>query len=94
MSKQFSDWLAEGESLYAEAMSELEDLARQLESVEQKLAAKRDEVNQIAKVVGKPEVEDNRRLSAELVGGEGQPKSVPNSSNTIARALTGRSFNR
>jgi chromosome segregation ATPase len=91
---KFNDWLAEGEQLYTTAMAELEELARELESLEQRLAAKRDEVNQIATVIGKPEVEDNRRLSAEIVGGEGQTKSVPNSSNTIARALTGRNIGR
>lgn len=94
MSKSFNDWLSEGETLYTSALQEFENLVRQREELDQRLLAKQDEVNQIAKVIGKPEVEDNRRLSAELVGGEGNVRRAPNSSNTIARALTGQGLNR
>ena len=57
MTTNLNEWLAEGENLYNNAMSEYEDLVRQLEELEQRLAGKRDEVNQIAKVINKPEVE-------------------------------------
>ena len=107
MTTNLNEWLAEGENLYNNAMGEYEGLVRQLEELEQRLAAKRDEVNQIAKVINKPEVEtagpptsepsgsrrDGEAVSGELVGGE-QGGSRANSSNTIARALTGRSFNK
>lgn len=91
MSKSFKDWLNEGESLYNAALGEYQSLENQIMDLEQKLAIKRDEVNEIAKVIGKDPVETSRRLSAEIVE-RGQPNSVPNSPNTIARALTGRGF--
>jgi hypothetical protein len=50
-------------------------------------------VNQIAQVIGKPLVEGSRRVTAQLVDDHG-PLSVPNSSTTIARALSGRNINR
>lgn len=88
--KNFKDWLGEGESLYAQALQEYQTLESQIEELEQKLAIKKDEVNQIAAVVNKPPVEpSNRRLTAQLVDDHG-PSSVPNSPAAIARALTGR----
>lgn len=92
-SKSFKDWLAEGESLYNIAIKEYQAIESQLDELEQKLAAKKNEVNQIAAVIGKPPVESNRRLSVELVDAH-SPSSVPNSPATIARALTGRGLGR
>jgi hypothetical protein len=91
VSKSFKDWLNEGEQLYNAALGEYQSLENQIIELEQKLAVKRDEVNEIAKVISKDAVEASRRLSAEIVE-RGQPNSVPNSPNTIARALTGRGF--
>lgn len=93
MSKSLKDWLTEGESLYQGALQEYQALERQIEELEQKLLVKKDEVNQIASVIGKPPVETSRRLSAQLVDDHG-PSSVPNSPATIARALTGRGLGR
>ena len=87
--KSLKDWLSEGETLYSEAMSEYQQLESQIEELERKLAVKKDELNQIAGVIGKPPVETNRRLTAQLIDDHG-PSSVPNSPATIARALTGR----
>lgn len=88
--KTFKDWISEGDQLYQQAMQEYQALEAQIEDLEQKLAIKKDEVNQIAGVIGKPPVENSgRRLSAELVDHHGGG-SVPNSPATIARALTGR----
>ncbi len=70
-------------------MSEYQALEAQIDELEKKLAIKKDEVNQIAAVVGKSPVENNRRLTAQLIDDHG-PSSVPNSPATIARALTGR----
>ena len=70
-------------------MGEYQALEAQIEDLEKKLAIKKDEVNQIAAVVGKQPVENNRRLTAQLID-EHSPSSVPNSPATIARALTGR----
>ncbi len=93
MSKSLGDWLKEGEDLYATAMSDYQSIEAQLDELEVKLAAKKNELNQIAQVIGKPPVESHRRLTAQLVDETG-PNSVPNSPATIARALTGRGLGR
>lgn len=88
--KSFKDWLGEGESLHQQALAEYQDLERQLEDLEKRLAIKKDEVNQIAAVVNKPPVEaPNRRLTAELMDHH-TSGSVANTPATIARALSGR----
>ena len=95
MASSFNEWLQQGENLYSAALKEFHDIERQLEELESRLSAKQAEVNQIAQVIGKPPVEGNRRLSAELVQTEiidlpertGQTQS---SNATIARALTGK----
>jgi hypothetical protein len=93
VAKTIAEWMREGEALYATALKEFEDLDAQLQQLEKQLAQKQEEVNQIAQVIGKPLVEGNRRLSAQLVEDHG-PMSVPTSSTTIARALSGRTINR
>src|SRR5437016_6340196 len=93
VTKSLQEWLTEGEQLYNAAMNDYQHLEQQLDDLEAKLAAKKAEVNQIAQVIGKPPVESNRRLTAQLVEEHG-PSSVPNSSATIARALTGRGLGR
>ena len=93
MSKSLQDWLHQGEHLYNEALREYQAIESQLDQLEQQLAAKKAEVNQIASVIGKPPVEGNRRLSAQLVE-EHAPSSIPHSQATIARALTGRALGR
>ncbi len=94
MSNSFQDWLQQGEALYSTALNEFHAIEAELDELEQKLVAKQAEVNQIAQVIGKPPVEGNRRLSAELVSAEivDIPERMqPSSSNaTIARALTGK----
>lgn len=93
MAKSISDWMREGEELYANGLKEFQEMETQLQELESKLTAKQDEVNQVAQIIGKPLVEGNRRLTAQLVEDHG-PLSVPNSSSTIARALSGRNLNR
>jgi hypothetical protein len=93
MSKSIEEWMREGEVLYEAALKEFEELDTQVRDLEKRLATKQDEVNQIAQIIGKPMVEGNRRVSAQLVDDHG-PLSVPNSSTTIARALSGRNLNR
>jgi hypothetical protein len=90
VSKSFKDWLSEGESIYQAAMKEYQSLESQLADLEAQLVDKREEVNSIAAVIGKPPVEPNvRRPAVEIVDGHG-PGSIPNARNTIAKALTGR----
>ncbi|MGA2584623.1 MAG: hypothetical protein ABSG31_15210 [Tepidisphaeraceae bacterium] len=93
MAKSIADWMREGEELYAVAMKEYQEMENHLVDIEKRLLAKQEEVNQIAQIIGKPMVEGNRRLTAQLVDEHG-PNSVPNSSATIARALAGRTLNR
>lgn len=94
MSKSIKDWLDEGEQIYGAAMNEYQALEGQIMELEQKLAIKREEVNVIAEKLGKAPIETSRRqLNAEIID-RGSPNSVPNSPNTIARALTGRGFGR
>ena len=87
--KSFKDWLSEGESLYQHALREYQELEGQLTEMEKRLAIKKEELNQIASVVGKVPPESSRRPQVELIDGHGIG-SVPNTPATIARALTGR----
>jgi hypothetical protein len=93
VSKSLQEWLHEGEQLYNSALKDYQTIEAQIDELEQRLAAKKAEVNQIAQIIGKPPVENSHRLSAQLVEDRG-PASMPNSSATIARALTGRGLNR
>jgi hypothetical protein len=87
--KSFRDWLSEGEQLYSAALNEYQAIEAQIENLEERLAAKKAEVNQIAHVIGKPPVEGNRRLTAQLVEGDSHViNSAP--AGNIARALSGR----
>lgn len=91
VAKSIEEWMREGEELYQSALKEYEQLDAKVLELEKLLAQKQEEVNQIAQVIGKPLVEGNRRLSAQLIDDHG-PLSVPNSPTTIARALTGRNL--
>ncbi len=93
VAKSIAEWIREGEVLYETTLKEYEEMDARLQQLEKQLSQKQDEVNQIAQVIGKPLVEGNRRLTAQLVDDHG-PLSVPNSSTTIARALSGRNINR
>jgi hypothetical protein len=90
--KTFQDWLKEGESLYENAYREYQAIEAQLEELDRQLADKKTEVNQIAEIIGKPPVEGNRRLTAQIIEPERSPS--PNSAAAIARAITGRSLGR
>jgi len=89
VNRNFKDWIAEGDVMYQNAMGEYRELESQIEELERKLILKRDEVNEIARVVGKEALDGGKKLSAEIVD-RGHVNSVPNSANTIARAITGR----
>ncbi len=93
VAKSIAEWIAEGEDLYAASLREYQQIELELQEMEKKLSAKQDEVNQIAQIIGKPLVEGNRRLTAQLIDDHG-PNSVPNSPATIARALAGRNLTR
>ena len=95
MANSLQEWLQQGEALYGAALKEFHAMEAQLDDLEARLAAKQAEVNQIAQVIGKPAVEGNRRLSAQLVSAEvvdvpDRNNASPSSNATIARALTGK----
>ena len=101
MAANFKEWLTQGETLYNAALKEFRELEARLDELETQLAAKQEEVNQIAQMIGKPQVEGSRRLSAELVSARSEEnipavieraQQAPTSSSnaTIARALTGK----
>ena len=110
MQKSFQDWLKEGEELYDTALKEFQALESQIDDLEKQLAEKKAELNQVAHVIGKPPVEGNRRLSAQIIdpqqqqqqqqsphaphGAPGQPGQTSGSAAAIARAITGRSIGR
>ena len=89
-------WLAQGEALYNSAVKDFRDLEAQVEGLEAKLIAKQSEVNQIAQVIGKPPIEGNRRLSAQLVtprmiDRDREAIQIPNTNVAhSARSLTGK----
>jgi chromosome segregation ATPase len=91
--KSFQDWIREGEELYNAAFQEYQNIEAQLDELEKQLAAKQMEVNQIAHMIGKPPVEGNRRLTAQIVEPE-RANPNPSSPANIARALTGRQMGR
>jgi hypothetical protein len=92
VAKSINDWIREGEELYLLALKDFEELTAQLEDLEKRHTLKKDEVNQVARIIGKPIIETNRRVMAELVDDQDGPS--PTSSSTIARALTGRNLTR
>jgi hypothetical protein len=92
VASSFQEWLQQGENLYNSALREYHDIERQLAELEGKLAEKQNEVNQVAQIIGKPLVEGNRRLSAQLTEIVEVPERTPptGSNANIARALTGK----
>ena len=94
MASSFQDWLQQGEHLYNTSLREYHDIERQLAELEARLGEKQNEVNQIAQIIGKPTVDGNRRLTAQLVSAEiiEAPERVPTpgANANIARALTGK----
>lgn len=56
MPKSIQDWLAEGEHLYTNALSELAELEQQLADLQGRMLAKQADVNKLASVIGKPPV--------------------------------------
>lgn len=87
MSKNFRDWLTEGETIYAAALKEYQTLEIQIQQLEARLIEKKIEVNQIAQMIGKPPVEGPKRVSAQIVEAEQTPAVTIGS---VTRALTGR----
>ena len=75
MAKTFTDWMTEGEELYSVAFREYENLQSQLHALEAQLSAKKDEVNQIAGVIGKPQVDNDNADLAHIELPKTEPKN-------------------
>jgi molecular chaperone GrpE (heat shock protein) len=90
--KNFKDWMAEGDTIYHEALHEYQELEKQLEALENRLAAKKAELDEISRVTGKPEVQSNRKIAAHIIEepANGVIGSGPIPAGTMARALSGR----
>ena len=87
MIKSFNEWMSEGESIYAEAMTEYQSLEAQIAQLEARVGEKKAEVNQIAQMIGRPLIEGSKRVSASIV------EHVPPNTTVVGsmtRALTGR----
>jgi hypothetical protein len=81
VAKTFNDWMTEGEELYSIAIREYESLQSQLQALQTQLSAKKDEVNQIAAVIGKPAVDNDDLATIEL------PKTEPKSADRDRKPL-------
>ena len=84
MVKSFREWFSEGESIYSDAMKEYQTLEAQIDQLEMRLIEKRQEVNQIAQMLGKPPIEGNKRVTAQIVDHAEAPMGA------AARVLSGR----
>lgn len=101
MAKNFQDWLSEGEGLYNTALEEYRGLESQLAELQERIAAKKLEVNQIARVIGKPLLDAQAKKGA-AAPAEGEAavdvvdagQTTPYTRNSIARALTGQPIRR
>ena len=63
----FQQWLAQGEQLYSALARQYQAMEAQLIELESRLADKQAEIEQVARLLGKPVPQLNRRLSAQLV---------------------------
>jgi hypothetical protein len=75
VAKTFRDWMTEGEELYSIALREYESLQTQLETLQAQLSAKKDEVNEIAAVIGKPQVDKDDSDLARIELPKTEPKN-------------------
>jgi hypothetical protein len=75
VAKTFRDWMTEGEELYSIALREYESLQSQLEALQSQLSAKRDELNQIAGVIGKPPIDNDEAERGKVELPRTEPKS-------------------
>lgn len=94
MSKSFQEWIGEGEEIYRSLVEEFRRTEQQVTELEQLLAAKVNEVNELARVIGKPAIGSplpRRPEEADLIDPPVSPHAGTHASSSasIARALTG-----
>lgn len=67
MPKSINDWLAEGASLYDNAVGEYRELESRLAELEAQLAGKLNEVNKLATVIQKPTLESRNKGGVTII---------------------------
>ncbi|HXE52236.1 MAG TPA: hypothetical protein VN541_04440 [Tepidisphaeraceae bacterium] len=85
--KSLQQWLAQGDALYTGLLKECEAIEGQIAELEHRLAAKQAEANHVGQVIGKPALEGNRRLSAQLVTTYAPDLPPPRSTPHVGRPL-------
>src|SRR5208283_334832 len=98
MGKTITDWLSEGESLYAAAVAEHQQIQQEVDEMERKLEAKRHEINQLAHVLGKAPIEGSHRVAPPVPPPTATPvpekrTQIPlngGPATSLSRALAGR----
>jgi len=63
MMKSVKDWLTEGESLYSTLVEEFQSVRQQMTELEQTLATKKLEVDQLAQVIARAGFDRPRRMA-------------------------------
>ena len=94
VAKSLQEWMREGEELYTSAMRDYQQMENEMSELENRLASKQAEVNQIAGIIGKSPVETNRRVAIGQLIEAPEQSSMSSSTATIARALSGRGLGR
>ena len=61
--RSVKDWLGEGEALYGALVQEFQNIQQQMSDMEQLIAEKKLEVDQLAQLIGRPGMDRNRRAS-------------------------------
>lgn len=83
--KSLQQWLAQGDALYMGLLKECQAIEAQIVELENRLVAKQAEVNQVARVIGKPPIEANHRLSAQLITAYTPDLPPPRSTPQVTR---------
>jgi hypothetical protein len=94
----FQQWLQQGETVYQNALQEHQAMQAQLEEIERRLAAKKAELNQIAAILNKPQLEPGRKAPAGppagtisfVIDNDGQANNNGNSGEPITRPAPSR----
>ena len=83
MSKSINDWLAEGEGLYDGALAEYKELEAQRSELKKRMEEKMEQVNRIAVVIGKPQIELRSRSSSSSSSSSSSGSGSPISATVI-----------
>lgn len=93
MASTLQEWLRQGEVLHGTLVKEYQDLEQQRRDLEEKLNAKRTEMNQVARMMGLPATDGDRRPAApaESAAATEDPAAAPDRAATAAATPSGGS---